>query len=396
MADVRNIGFPKNIKKPKESILAAKQELIEAGILNAEGQPNSPYKIVASRDQENVGIKLVDGYDWTNIDPKDYSYISIRKRNENKEKVLKAVNEILGDEADKYSISIIRTYKRALEMKRSKKGAGSSWHMHGLAADISLKGEGNSRQAQAVLAARFMQEDAKALFPRLLIYTDDTHIHVTHADTGVGESTSMWSNSDPDQARTQSVDAFLQKHGVTSGPPAATDEKEPEEKEEAPKYVTTDKDRERQEFYAQARERAEEFYRKKEKDLEMRRAYLINRRKVDRELVNLDVAEDKAKRELESFVVTLPNRLKAKFSADFRNAKEPEAEGASADTTKRQDRTSQLYRNYYTLAKAYSDAREARNNFIEVNKALLAPENEIRENKLSDIIKQEVRKFLML
>ena len=99
---------------------------------------------------------------------------------------------------------------------------------------------------------------------------------------------------------------------------------------------------------------------------------------------------------MESFVVTLPNRLKAKFSADFRNAKEPEAEGTSTDTTKRQDRTSQLYKNYYTLAKAYSDAREARNDFVDENKALLAPENEIRENKLSDIIKQEVRKFLML
>ncbi|MAC34330.1 MAG: hypothetical protein CME38_12120 [Haliea sp.] len=266
--------------------------------------------------------------------------------------------------------------------------------MHGLAADISLKAGEGRKKAQAELAVRFMEPDAKRVFPRLLVYTDTNHIHVTHADGVRKKSSKLWSKKGP--VTGQALDQFLSDQGVTSGLSNATDEKEPEEKEEAPKYVTTDRDRERQEFYAQARERAEEFYRKKEAELEARRAYLIRQRTVDRELVKLDIAEDKAKGDLEAFVVTLPNRLKAKFSADFRNAKEPEAEGTSTDTTKRQDRTSQLYRNYYTLAKAYSDAREARNNFIEVNKALLAPENEIRENKLFDIIKQEVRKFLML
>ena len=59
MADVRNIGFPKNIKKPRNIIVAAKEELIEAEILNDEGKPNSPYRIVASRDGENVGIILI-------------------------------------------------------------------------------------------------------------------------------------------------------------------------------------------------------------------------------------------------------------------------------------------------------------------------------------------------
>ena len=135
---------------------------------------------------------------------------------------------------------------------------------------------------------------------------------------------------------------------------------------------------------------------KKFAELEARRAYLIGRRKVDRELVNLDVAEDKAKRELDSFIVTLPNPLKAKFSADFSTGKKPEAEATSTDTTKKKDRTSLLYTNYYNLAKALNNAQKARNDFIGSNKALLAPDKEIRENKLAQVIKEEVRKFLML
>ena len=393
MSNKKNISIPKTKFIKKEQITdAIYAELQNAGIVDKNIDTIEPYEVEVSSDGSSYAIVLMEGYDWVSTSPRDYRYISLKERSDNEAKVRKAIADILGSNyANKYNVFVSRTYNQALGTKG---GDAGSWHMHGLAADISLKAGEGRKKAQAELADRFMKSDAKKVFPRLLVYTDTNHIHVTHVDGVKNVSSKLWSKKG--RVTDQTLAQFLSAQGVTSGLSAAEDEEEPEEKEEAPKYAETEEAEEKLKADKQRQAIIDKYMEKKFQDLEIRRAYLINRRKVDRELVNLQVAEDKAKRELESFVVTLPNRLKAKFSADFRNAKEPEAEGTGADTTKRQDRKSELYRNYYTLAKAYSDARKARNDFVDENKALLAPENEIRENKLSDIIKQEVRKFLML
>ena len=391
MSSKKNISLPKGTFIGRGEITEAlKTELQKAGILNEDDDTIEPYEVEVSRN--NFAIVLMETYDWVSTNPNDYRYISLEKRSANEAKVRKAIADILGtDYTDKYDVSVSRTYSEALETEG---GASNSWHMHGLAADISLKAGEGKKKAQAELAARFMKSDAKKVFPRLLVYTDTNHIHVTHVDGVEKVSSKLWSKKG--EVANQTLDQFLTDQGVASGPSAAAGKEEPEEKEEAPKYAGKEEAEEKLKAYEQRQAAIDKYMEKKFAELEARRAYLIGRRKVDRELVNLDVAEDKAKRELDSFIVTLPNPLKAKFSADFSTGKKPEAEATSTDTTKKKDRTSLLYTNYYNLAKALNNAQKARNDFIGSNKALLAPDKEIRENKLAQVIKEEVRKFLML
>lgn len=391
MSSKKNISLPKGTFIGQGEITEAlKTELQKAGILNEDDDTIEPYEVEVSRN--NFAIVLMETYDWVSTNPNDYRYISLEERSANEAKVRKAIAGILGtDYTDKYDVSVSRTYSEALETEG---GASNSWHMHGLAADISLKAGEGKKKAQAELAARFMKSDAKKVFPRLLVYTDTNHIHVTHVDGVEKVSSKLWSKKG--EVANQTLDQFLTDQGVASGPSAAADEGEPEDNEQAPKYAGKEEAEEKLKAYKQRQAAIDKYMEKKFADLEARRAYLIGRREVDRKLVNLDVAEDKAKRELDSFVVTLPNRLKAKFSADFSTGKKPEAEATSTDTTKKKDRTSLLYTNYYNLAKALNNAQKARNDFIGSNKALLAPDKEIRENKLAQVIKEEVRKFLML